>query len=253
MPTSPASAAPTWGAGTRAVHAGRSTCPTTGAILTPIHQTATYVQAAVGQHQGYTYSRCANPTITALEGALADLSSAPGSPPPQALAFKTGLAAITTLFLATLAAGDHVVCGRVVYGGTVRLLRDILAGFGVEVTFVDATDVTEVRSAVQDNTKLLFVETPANPTLEVCDLAELEGVARAAGALFAVDNTFLTGHLQSVLGGEGAACPADVEVLSRATTRPPAARSSRTTQCSSRGSSSCAVRPARSRRPSTPG
>lgn len=204
---------------TRALHAGRTPDPTTGAILAPIYQTSTYVQTAVGEHKGYTYSRCSNPTVTALEERMAGLFGA-----AHVLAFKTGLAALTTLFLSSLKSGDHVVAGAVVYGGTVRLLRDVLGPFGVEVDFVDPTDLDAVRAAVRPTTRIVFAETPANPTLAVCDLAEIERVAREAGALFVVDNTFLTGVLQPVLAGGDGRAPyatgdaslhgADVEVLS---------------------------------------
>jgi cystathionine beta-lyase/cystathionine gamma-synthase len=201
---------------TRALHSGvrDSQSNDHNAILTPIYQTATYVQTRVGDSPEHTYSRCSNPTVSALEARLAHVFEA-----EFAYAFKTGLAAITTLLLATLKAGDHVVCGAVVYGGTVRLLRDVLEPFGVKVTFVDATDLKAVRAAVVPATRLVFAETPANPTLAVCDLAGLQAIARAAGALFVVDNTFLTGVLQPVLSKVGGLDPnaqisADVEVLS---------------------------------------
>jgi len=208
-----------YGPSTRALHAGRRSDPSTGALLTPIFQTSTFVQDGVGQHKGFTYSRCANPTVSALEEALCGFAET-----DHALAFKTGLAALTTLFLGALQAGDHVVAGAVIYGGTVRLLRDVLGPFGVEVTFVDATDLDAVRAAVRPETKLVFAETPANPTLAVCDLAGLEHIARDAGALFVIDNTFLTPALQPVLPTRAGRAPyapddarlsgADIEVLS---------------------------------------
>ncbi len=181
---------------TLAIHSGQFPDPATGSILTPIHQTATFAQPALGETlspDGHTYSRCSNPTVSALEANLAGLEGV-----PHALAFKTGLAAISTLLFATLKASDHVVAGEVCYGGTVRLLRDLFAGFGVSCTFVDVTNAQAVTAALQPNTKWLFVETPANPTLAVCDLATLGKLAEQNGVLFAVDNTFLTGVVQPV-------------------------------------------------------
>lgn len=201
---------------TRALHTPGPAAPDARPLLTPIHQTATYAQPRPGDPSvTHTYSRCSNPTVSALEARLCAVFEA-----EHAFAFKTGLAAITTLLIATLKAGDHVVCGAVVYGGTVRLLRDVLGRFGVAVTFVDATDLAAVHAAVRPTTRLVFAETPANPTLAVCDLAGLERIARAAGALFVVDNTFLTGVLQPVLTrplyaqGQADLRGADVEVLS---------------------------------------
>jgi cystathionine beta-lyase/cystathionine gamma-synthase len=205
-PTSPARA-PQAGPQTLAIHAGQAPDPVSGSILTPIYQTATFAQPALGETlspAGYTYSRCSNPTISALEANLAGLEGV-----PHALAFKTGLAAITTLFLSLLKPGDHVLAGEVIYGGSVRLLRDLLGDFGVQTSFVDTTDPEAVQAALRPNTKLLFVETPANPTLAIGDLAALGRLSKSAGVLFVVDNTFLTSVIQQVfLHG------ADVSVLS---------------------------------------
>lgn len=199
--------APEPGPQTLAIHAGLTPDPVTGSILTPIYQTATYAQPALGETlspDGHTYSRCSNPTVSALEANLAGLEGV-----SHALAFKTGLAAITTLFFSLLKPGDHVVAGEVIYGGSVRLLRDLLGDFGVETTFVDTTDPVAVESALRPNTKLLFVETPANPTLLIGDLAALGAITKAAGVLFVVDNTFLTCVSQPVFRHG-----ADVSVLS---------------------------------------
>jgi cystathionine beta-lyase/cystathionine gamma-synthase len=176
---------------TRAVHGGLAPDPTTGAILTPVYQSTTFVQEAIGRDRGYTYSRTANPTVAALERNLAALEGA-----HDALAFATGMAALSTLFLATLRAGDHVAVSRVVYGGTVRLLRQVLAGFGVDSTFFDGADPAAAAAAVGPATRLVLVESPGNPTLTLVDLAAVGRVARAAGALLAVDNTLLTAALQ---------------------------------------------------------
>ena len=176
---------------TRSIHGGLNPEPETGAILTPVYQTATFVQEEVGKDRGYTYSRSGNPTIAALER---NLGAVEGCGP--AIAFATGLAAETALLLATCRSGDHVVCSNVVYGGTVRLLRQILAPLGVSSTLVDTSDLEAVATALQPSTRLVFVETPANPTLLLTDIAAVAEQAHEHGALVAVDNTFLTPALQ---------------------------------------------------------
>ncbi|TNE84671.1 MAG: PLP-dependent transferase [Deltaproteobacteria bacterium] len=180
---------------TRILHGGLGPDPVTGAIVEPIVQSTTFVQPEVGVDTGFTYSRAANPTVSALERNLAALEGCE----PDAVAFATGMAATTALCLATLKAGDHVICGDVVYGGTVRLLREILAGFDVRTTFVDPTDLDAVREALCDDTRLVFVETPANPTLKLCDLAALGRLLADHPARFVVDNTFLTAAGQPCL------------------------------------------------------
>jgi cystathionine beta-lyase/cystathionine gamma-synthase len=176
---------------TLAVHGGLAPDAATGAILTPIHQSTTYVQRAVGVHQGYTYTRSGNPTVSALERNLGELEGV-----EPAVAFATGMAAVTALFLALCRRGDRVVVGRVVYGGTVRLLRQVLGPLGIEAEFVDSSSPEAVRAALRRPARILFVETPANPTLELVDLAAAASAAHDAGALLAVDNTFLTPVLQ---------------------------------------------------------
>jgi len=165
-----------------------------GAVLPPIHQSTTFRQVAVGQQQDFTYSRAANPTVTALEARFGDLDDALPS-----LCFSTGMAATTTLCLALLKSGDHVVCSDVVYGGTFRFLREVLAEFGVTSSFVNTADLAGVEQALTRPTRLLFLESPANPTLKLTDLAACTERARVAGALVAVDNTFLTPVLQRPL------------------------------------------------------
>ena len=172
---------------TTAIHGGREPDPTTGAILTPIVQSTTYVQRRVGEHQGHTYSRASNPTVSVLEKALGALESA-----LPATAFSTGMAAISALFFATLRAGDHVIVGDVVYGGTVRFLDVILAPLGVTTSYVDATNPEKIKAAIKENTRLLFIETPANPTLKLADISALAVIAKSKGVLLAVDNTFMT-------------------------------------------------------------
>jgi cystathionine beta-lyase/cystathionine gamma-synthase len=176
---------------TRIIHAGLEPDPATGAILTPVYQTTTYRQRAVGAHKGYTYSRSGNPTVAALERNLGENE---GCPP--AACFATGMAAISALFLSTLRADDEVIVSDVVYGGTVRLLRQILDRFGVRPRFVDTSRREAVAEAITERTRLVLVETPANPTLKLTDLAAVAEVAHDAGVLLAVDNTFLTAVLQ---------------------------------------------------------
>ena len=180
---------------TLSLHAGASPDPVTGALLTPIYQTTTYVQEAVGQHKGYTYSRAGNPTVAALERRLAALEGA-----GFATCYATGLAATTALCLGLLRAGERVVASQAVYGGTVRLLREVLAPFGVRADFVDTSDTGALEEALRrEPARLVFVETPANPTLQLTDIAEAARLAHAAGALLVVDNTLLTPALQRPL------------------------------------------------------
>jgi cystathionine beta-lyase/cystathionine gamma-synthase len=189
---------------TTAVRGGVTADPTTGALVTPIYQSTTYLQEAVGVHKGHTYSRASNPTVSALEAAIGALEKA-----PPAICFGTGMAAISALFLALLKSGDHVIASDVVYGGTVRLFQQILTHFGVEVSFVDTSDLDAIRGAVRVSTKLIFIETPANPTLKLTDVSAVAEIAEAYDLLLAVDNTFLTPLLQPVLD-QGA----DISVLS---------------------------------------
>ncbi len=179
---------------TTAVRGGLTPDPATGAVLTPIYQSTTYHQQAVGVHKGFTYSRAANPTVSALEQALGALEDT-----PPAVCFATGMAAISALFLATLKSGDHVVVSDVVYGGTVRLFQQILTNFSVYVSFVDTSYSAAVAAAIRPSTKLVFIETPANPTLKLTDIAAIAKVAHDAGIKLAVDNTFLTPVLQRPL------------------------------------------------------
>ena len=177
---------------TLALHAGAVADPTTGALLTPIYQTTTYRQEAVGKDKGFTYSRSANPTVSALERRLAALEGA-----DHCTCYGTGLAATTVLCLALLKSGDHVVVSQAVYGGTVRLLDQVLAPFGVSADFVDTADADALRRALQrKTTRFVFIETPANPTLKLTDIDLTANIAHEAGALLVVDNTLLTPALQ---------------------------------------------------------
>jgi cystathionine beta-lyase/cystathionine gamma-synthase len=181
---------------TRQVHAGVVPDPVTGAILTPIYQTTTYVQESVDRYlaKGYSYSRSANPTVRALEDKLTDLEGG-----ADTICFGTGMAAINGLYLAYLNAGDHAIVSDVVYGGTYRLSTKVYSRFGVEFSFVDTADPANVRKAIRKNTKLILTETPANPTLKLTDLRAVSDVAREHRILHAVDNTFLTPYYQRPL------------------------------------------------------
>lgn len=163
-------------------------------LVPALVQSTTFCRSGVGSDPDHQYSRVSNPSVAALEEILGNLENA-----APAVCFGTGLAAETALFLAVLNNGDHVVCGRSVYGGTTRLLEQLLSDFGVETSFVDSTDIDAVRASVRANTRLLFVETPSNPTLDITDIAACARIARDAGAILAVDNTFLTPVLQQPL------------------------------------------------------
>ena len=165
-----------------------------GAVLPPIYQTTTFRHAAVGQDQDYSYSRVGNPTVTALEDRLGSLEQS-----LPALCFSTGMAATATLCLALLKAGDRVVCSEVIYGGTFRFLQDVLAGFGVTSAFVDTSDPDILARALAEPTRLVILESPANPTLRLTDIGACARIARQHGALVVVDNTFLTPVLQRPL------------------------------------------------------
>jgi len=184
---------PDMGFRTKQVHAGVTPDPVTGAILTPIYQSTTFVQDSVDTYmdKGYSYSRAGNPTVRALEEKLAVLEGG-----LDATAYASGMAATLSVFLALLQSGDHVVIADVVYGGTYRFSDQILTKFDVEVDFVDTSDTDAVKAALRPNTRLVFTETPANPTLKVTDLAAVSAVCREAGVLHVTDNTFLTPYFQ---------------------------------------------------------
>lgn len=176
------------GFATRAIHAGQAPDPTTGAISTPIYQTTTYAQKAVGVHKGFTYSRTGNPTVQVLEDSLAILEKGIGG-----ACFGTGMSAITAVF-SLLSNGDHAVVSRVVYGGTPRLCDNILARFGLKFTYVDTSDLEAVKEAITEKTKLVFIETPANPTVKLTDIKAISEIKK--NAKLVVDNTFLSPALQ---------------------------------------------------------
>ncbi len=178
---------------TLAIHAGQQPDPGTGAIMTPVFLTSTYVQAAPGEHRGYEYSRTANPTRVALEQNIAALEGG-----QRGIAFASGCAAATTV-LHLLKAGDHVVCCDDVYGGTYRLFDKVLSSKGIEFTFADLVDPDGLRNALRENTRLVWIETPTNPLLKVLDIEALAAQARQAGALTLVDNTFMSPYWQNPL------------------------------------------------------
>jgi cystathionine beta-lyase/cystathionine gamma-synthase len=181
------------GFATRAIHAGQAPDPTTGAIMTPIYQTSTYVQEGLGRHKGFEYARTRNPTRDALERNLAALEGG-----RYGFAWASGLAA-TDAVLKLLSAGDHVICGENVYGGTHRLMQRVFARLGLTFTFVDTRDVAAIDAAATARTRLVFVETPTNPMMRLTDLAAVGAWAASRGVLFAVDNTFATPYFQNPL------------------------------------------------------
>ena len=183
------------GFSTLAIHGGQEADPTTGAVVPPIYQVSTYKQDGVGGLRGgYEYSRSANPTRTALEAALAEVESG-----VRGLAFASGLAAEDTLLRAVCRPGDHVVIPNDAYGGTYRLFAKVAEPWGIEFDPAPLDDVAAVRAAVRPNTKVIWLETPTNPLLGIADIPALAAVARDAGALLVVDNTFASPYLQRPL------------------------------------------------------
>jgi cystathionine gamma-lyase len=182
-----------FGFGTKAIHAGQSPEPRTGAVMVPIFQTSTFAQESPGKHTGYEYARTDNPTRTAYQECVAALENG-----KHALAFSSGLATTDTL-LHTLKAGDHVICADDVYGGTFRLFDKVLTRFGLEFTFMDLSDLAAVEKAVKPNTRMLWIETPTNPTLKIFDIAALASLARSKKILSVVDNTFMSAYFQKPL------------------------------------------------------
>ena len=181
------------GFSTRAIHAGQSPDPTTGAVTTPIYQTSTYAQEALGKHKGFEYARTHNVTRFALENNLASLEGG-----RHGFCFASGLAATTTL-MHTLSAGDHVIAGDNLYGGTYRLFERVFRRFGLSFTYVGGGDLDEIERAFQPNTKFVFVETPTNPMMRLVDLTATRENAHRHGARVVVDNTFMTPYFQRPL------------------------------------------------------
>jgi cystathionine gamma-lyase len=178
---------------TKCIHAGVEPDPSTGAIMTPIFQTSTYVQSAPGDHKGYEYSRTHNPTRTALQNALAALENG-----KHGLCFATGMAAIDAV-IKLLQPGDEVVSTNDLYGGSYRIFTKIFAPFGIKFTFVDMADPANVAAAITPKTRLVWVETPTNPTLRIVDIAAVAKLTKGKDILLAVDNTFASPYLQNPL------------------------------------------------------
>jgi cystathionine beta-lyase/cystathionine gamma-synthase len=181
------------GFSTRAVHAGQKPDPRTGSVAVPIYQTSTYVQEHLGEAVHYEYARVQNPTREALEEQVAALEGG-----FSAHAFASGMAAIACL-MTIVKAGDHVVVSRNVYGGTFRYFTRILDRYGLTFSWVDTTDLAAVEAALRPETKMVYIETPTNPVMDITDIAAVAGIAHAHGARVAVDNTFLTPYLQRPL------------------------------------------------------
>ena len=179
------------GFATDAIHVGQEPDPATGAIVAPIYQTSTYVQEELGKTKGYDYARTAHPNRRALERTVAKLEGGSG-----AYVFTSGMAAIDSVFR-LLRPGDHAIISEAVYGGVIRLSTQFLVQWGLEFSFVDTSSREEVEHAVKPNTKMIYVETPTNPTMRVTDIAEIAGIASARNATLVVDNTFLSPFLQS--------------------------------------------------------
>lgn len=178
---------------TKAIHAGQQADPTTGAVMTPIYQTSTYQQKAPGDHKGFEYSRGTNPTRKALEDCLAALENG-----QHGLAFSSGMAA-TDCVLRLLKPGDEVLTGDDLYGGSYRIFTKVYEPLGIKFVFVDTSDVEAVRAAITANTKLIWVETPTNPTLKLADIEAIGKIAKEKQILYAVDNTFASPYLQNPL------------------------------------------------------
>jgi cystathionine gamma-lyase len=179
--------------GTRAVHAGQRPDPTSGAVMTPVYQTSTYAQDGLGRNKGYEYARGKNPTREALERNVAALEGG-----RYGFAFSSGMGCLDSI-MKLFRAGDHIVCAENMYGGTPRLFDRILANFGLEFRYVDTRDLDRVEQSVTANTRAMIVETPTNPMMRLTDLAAVGEIARDAGALFVVDNTFATPIFQRPL------------------------------------------------------
>ncbi len=178
---------------TKAIHAGQEADPTTGAVMTPIYQTSTYQQKAPGDHKGFEYSRGTNPTRKALEDCLAALENG-----KHGLAFSSGMAA-TDCVLRLLKPGDEVVTGDDLYGGSYRIFTKVYEPLGIKFIFVNTSDVNAVEAAITDKTKLIWVETPTNPTLKLADIEAIGAIAKKHQILYAVDNTFASPYLQNPL------------------------------------------------------
>lgn len=182
-----------WGFATRAIHVAQEPEPVTGAVTTPIYQTSTYAQEDIGVHKGFEYSRTDNPTRQVAEKVVASLENG-----THGLAFASGMAAEATI-MNTLRAGDHVVAGDDLYGGTYRLFSRVLEKYGLQFTYVDTTDIRQVEEAIRPETRLVWIETPTNPLLKIIDIRAIAEVAHAYNVSVVVDNTFASPYFQRPL------------------------------------------------------
>ncbi len=180
-------------AATKFIHAGTEPDPSTGAIMTPIYQTSTYVQEAPGKNKGYEYARSQNPTRKALEDALAIIENG-----KFGLAFSSGVAA-TDAVIKLLEPGDEVICGNDMYGGTYRLFTKVFEKFGIKFIYVDTTNPSNIKAAITPKTKLVWLETPTNPLMNITDIAAVATLTNGKKILLAVDNTFASPYLQNPL------------------------------------------------------
>ena len=178
------------GFATKAIHTGQEADPATGAVTVPIYATSTYVQEEIGKHKGYEYARVSNPTRDRLETNLAALESG-----AAAKVFASGMAAINAI-ASLLKSGDHVIAGHNLYGGTPRLFNTVLSNFGMEFTYVNTSDAANVAEAIRKNTRLVFLETPTNPLMELCDIRAISDLCHQRGVEVVVDNTFMSPYFQ---------------------------------------------------------
>jgi cystathionine gamma-lyase len=176
---------------TKAIHAGQEPDPSTGAIMTPIYQTSTYWQKSPGDNKGYEYSRGTNPTRKALEGCLAALENA-----KYGLAFSSGMGA-TDAVMKLLKPGDEVITGNDLYGGSYRIFTKVFANYGIKFHFLDLSDPEIINSYINENTKLVWIETPTNPTMQVIDIESIANITKTKGLILVVDNTFASPYLQN--------------------------------------------------------
>jgi cystathionine gamma-lyase/cystathionine beta-lyase len=179
--------------GTKAIHAGQGPDPTTGAIMTPIYQTSTYFQESPGKHKGYAYARGKNPTRDALQKCIAALENG-----KHCLCFSSGMGAIDAV-VKLLKPGDEVVTGNDLYGGTYRMFTGVFAAYGIKFHFIDMSQASNLGTYINKNTKLIWIETPTNPTMQVVDIAACADIAKKHNVLLGVDNTFASPYLQNPL------------------------------------------------------
>src|SRR5690242_19139254 len=183
-----------FGFATKAIHVGQEPDAATGAVTVPIFATSTYVQEEIGKHKGYEYARVSNPTRTRLEQNLVALEGG-----TSAHVFASGMAAVTAVTQCFLQQGDHLICGHNAYGGVPRFFNQVVAKFGVEITYVDTSNPALVKKALRKNTRIVWIETPTNPLMVLTDIKELARITHAGGAELVVDNTFMSPYFQQPL------------------------------------------------------